>query len=100
MVGLGPVLRRLFPTGGGKLLLAQPEGVANKHRTLAFPPDVEPFHDPTSDHMGCGDVAGLLQDHPLEDNEPLRVPPSIPHPLNLQPQRPDEPSAELPTQRI
>ena len=69
MVGLGSVLRRLFPPGGGKVLLAQPEGVADKHRMLAFPPGVKPFLDPTSDRMGCGDVAVSLQDLPYRRQE-------------------------------
>ena len=100
MLGMGPVLRRLLPTGGGKVLLARPEGVSDKHCMLALPPVVEPFCDPTSDCMGCGDVAGSLQDHHLEDDEPIWVPPPVPHPLHLHPQRPDEPSADLPTRRI
>ena len=61
MVGMGPVLCRLFPPGGGKVFLTRPEDVADKHRMLAFPPGIEPFRDPTSDCMGCGDVAGLFQ---------------------------------------
>ena len=100
VVGLSPVLHRLLPLGGSKVLLARPEGVAKKHRMLAFPPGVLPFCDPTSDRMECGDVAGSLQDHRLEDDESLRVSLPVPHPLHLQPQRSDELSADLPTRRI
>ena len=100
MVGLGPVLRNLFPPGVVKVLLARPLGVANKHCMLAFTPGIEPFHDMTSDRMGCGDVAGSLQDHRLEEDEPLLVPPPVLHSLHLHPKRPDEPPADLPTGRV
>ena len=36
----------------------------------------------------------------MEDDEPLQVPLSVPHPLHLLPQRPDKPSADLPTRSI
>ena len=45
--------------------------------------------------MGCGDVAGSFQDHRLEDNEPLIVPPPVPHPLQLGAEHPDEPADDL-----
>ena len=36
MVSLGPVLRRLLPPGDVKVLLAQTEGVADKHRMPSY----------------------------------------------------------------
>ena len=35
-------------------------------------------------------MSGSLQDRPLKDDEPLRVPQSVPHPPQLFPERPDE----------
>ena len=45
-------------------------------------------------------MTGLSQDHRLEDDELLQVPPSIPHPLHLLPKRPDELSSDFPTPRV
>ena len=94
MVCLSPVLRRLLPPGGGQVVLARPEGVPDKHHMLAGPPGIYPILNLAPDRMGCGDVAGLLQDHRLECNEPLRVPPLVLHPLHLGAEHPDEPTAD------
>ena len=100
MVSLGPVLRRLLPPGDSEVLLAGPHGIFNQHRMLAFPPGVQPFFYATSGCLGCGDMTGSLQDHLLEDDEPIRAPPSVRHPVHLLPQRHDKPSTDFPTRRI
>ena len=100
MVSLGPVLRRLLPLGNGKVLLAGPHGIFGQHRMLAFPPGIQPFFYSMSDRLGFGNMTGSLQDHCLEDDEPLRVPPSIPHPLHLLPQRPEKPSPDFLTWHV
>ena len=43
---------------------------------------------------------GLLQDHCLEDDEPLQVPPSVPHPEQLSPQRLNESSPDFPAWHV
>ena len=45
-------------------------------------------------------MSGLLQDHRLEDDEPLRVSLSVLHPLQLSPQCLHEVSPNLPTRRV
>ena len=100
MVCLSPVLRRLLPLGGGQIFLARPEGVPDKHRMLAAPPGIQRLFDPAHDRTGCGDVAGSWQDHRLEDDEPLLVPPPVPHPLPLGAEHPDKPATDLPTWRV
>ena len=100
MVSLGPVLHRLLPTGNGKVLLAGPQGVLDQHHVLALPPGVKPFFNVTRDRLGCGDMTGSFQYHRLEDDEPLRVPPSVLHPVQLLPQRPDEPTPDFPTRIV
>ena len=100
MVCLCPVLRRLLSPGGGQIVLSRPEGVPDKHRMLANPPGLQPFLYLAPERMGCGDVASSLQDYRLEDDEPLRVPPTVPHPLQLGAEHPDEPAADLPTWRV
>ena len=94
------MLRRLLSPGGGHIVLARPEGVPDKHRMLAAPPGLQPFLYLAPDRMGCGDMAGSLQDHCLKDDEPLRVPPTIPHPLQLSAEQPDELASDLPTWRV
>ena len=100
VVCLCPVLRRILSPGGGQIVIARPEGVPDKHRMLAGLPGLQPFLYPAPDCMGCIDVVGSLHDHRLEDNEPLRVPPTVPHPLHLGAKHPDEPAADLPTRRV
>ena len=100
MVSLGPVLRRLLPLDDGKVLLAWPQCVFDQHRVFALPPGVQPLFDAPTDRLGCGDTMGSLQDHRLKDDEPLRVPPSFPHPLQLLPQRPDKPTPDFTTWRV
>ena len=50
---------------------------------LAILPGVKAFTDLLSDRMGGDNMARKFQDHRLEDNEPLRVPPYRPHPPEL-----------------
>ena len=100
MVCLRPVLRRLLSPGGSQIFLARPEGVPDKHRMLVTTPSIQHLLDPAPDRMGCRDLSGLFQDHGLEDNEPLRVPPSVPHLLNLGAEHTSEPAADLPTRHV
>ena len=100
VVCLCPVLRRLLSLGGGQIVLARPEGVPDKHCMFAGPPGLQPFLYPASDRMRWRDVAGSLYDHHLEDDEPLRVPPTVSHPLQLGAEHPDEPAADLHTRGV
>ena len=100
MVCLSLVLRRLLSPVGGQIFLARPEGVPDKHRVLAGHPGIQPILNPAPERIRCSDVAGSLQDHRLEDDETLQVPPPVPHPLHLGAEHPGEPAADLPTWRI
>ena len=44
-------------------------------------------------------MSGSLQDHRLKDDETLQVPQYVPHPLELRPQRTNEPPPDSPTWR-
>ena len=100
MVSLGPVLLRLLPSGDSKVLLARSQRVLDQHRVFALPPGVQPLFDAPADRLGYGDMTGSLQDHRLNVDEPLQVPPSLPHPLQILPQRPDEPTPDFTTWRV
>ena len=56
-----------------------------KHLEAPCTNSVQPLPYPPSDGVGCGDMSGLLQDHRLEDDEPLQVPLSVLHPAQLSP---------------
>ena len=100
MVSLGPVLLRLLLPVYSKVLLACLQGAFDQHHVFALPPGVQPLFDAPMDRLGCGDMAVSLKDDRLKDDEPLRVPPSVPHPLQLLPQCPDEPTPDFPTRRV
>ena len=84
------MLRRLPPTGDGEVLCARAQGVLGEHPMLVVLPSVQALLYPPSDGVGCGDMLGLLQYHRLEDDEPLQVPQSVPHPKQLFPKRPNK----------
>ena len=81
-------LHRLFPPGDGELLNARAQGVLDKHPMLAVPPSVQALLYPPSDGVGCGDMLGLFQYHRLKNDEPLKVPLSVLHPLSSSPSIP------------
>ena len=85
MIRLCPVLRRLLPAGDGEVLCACVQGILYKHTIFALLPSVQSLPYLPSDDVGYGDMSGLLQDHILEDDEPLRVPLYVPHPDKLLP---------------
>ena len=64
-------------------MLARERNLLYQHLMLAILPGVKAFTDPLSDRMGGDNMARKFQDHRLEDNEPLRVPPYRPHPPEL-----------------
>ena len=62
---------------------ARAQGILDQRTMTTCLPGVNPLLNPLSDCVGCGDMMGLLQDHRLKENEPLRVPQSVPHPTQL-----------------
>ena len=100
MVRLCPVLHRLLPLGNGEILPTRSQRVLYQHDMISLRLGVQPHSDSLTDGLGCGDMTGSLQDYRLEEDEPLRVSPSVPHPLHLLPQRPNEPSPDSPTWRV
>ena len=100
MVYLCPVICRLLPLGDGEVLCARAQDVLDKHPIFAVLPSVQALHCPPSDSMGYGDMLVSLQYHLLEDDEPLRVPLSVPHPPHLSPKRLNETSPNFPARRV
>ena len=91
---------RLLPACDGEVLCTHAQGVIHEHPMMAGLPSVQPFFYPPSDAVGCGDVSDSLHDHHLEDNEPLQVPLSVPHPVQLSPQRLNESSPNFPAWHV
>ena len=79
---------QLLPAGDGEVLRAIAQYLLRKHPTSYGLPGVEPLIDQPPYCVGCGDMSGSLQYHHLEYDEPLRVPPSVPHPTHLVSQSP------------
>ena len=71
MIRLCRVLCRLLPAGNGEVLCARAQGVPHEHPIFAVLPSVQLLPYPPLDGVGCGDMLGSLEDHRLEDDEPL-----------------------------
>ena len=95
-----PVIRRLLPPGDGEIFPTRSQHVLHYHGMLTLRPGVQPLSNAPTDGLGCSDMSGLLHDHRLKDDKPLRFPQSVPHPLELHPQRPNEPAPNSPTWRV
>ena len=63
-------------------------------------PSIHPLFYPTSNCLGYDDMSGSLQDHRLEDDEPLRGSLSVPHPSQISTQCLYEASPDLPDRRV
>ena len=63
-------------------------------------PGVEPLPDPPPYRVGWGDILRSLQDHRLKDDEPLRVPLSVPLPTHLFNQGPEKATPYISTWRV
>ena len=100
VIGLCPVLRHLLSLGDSEVFRTHLQRVFHQHHVLSLHPGVQSLFYAPTDGLGCGDMSSLLQDHCLTDNVPLQVPQSVPHPIELRPQRPDEPPPESPSRRI
>ena len=79
MVRLSLVLRRLLLPGKSEILPACPQCVLYHNGMPSLRPGVQTLSNALTDGLGCGDMTGLLQDHRLKEDEPLRVPPSVLH---------------------
>ena len=80
MVGIRLVLLELLSVGGGEIFFARVQGLLYQNPVTIFLPVVKPLLNYLPDCVGCGDMMGLLQDHLVKDDEPLRVIQSVPHP--------------------
>ena len=81
-------------------MCAHVQGLLYQYPMAPCLPVVQPLLDPLSNLLGCGDLIGLLQDHRLKDDEPLRVPQSVPHPAQLFHQVHHKVSPDLPAWRV
>ena len=100
MVDICPVLLVLHSAVIGEGLLTHVQGILYQHSITTCILGVKNLLNTPPDCVGCGDMTGLLQDHRLKDDEPLRVPQSVPHPVQLFHQGHHKASPDLPTWRV
>ena len=67
------MILQIAPWVRGDILLARVRSLLYKHLMLVSLPRFKACYDPPSYHIGGVNVVHALQDHYLEDNEPIRV---------------------------